>query len=111
METLADITERFCFVEESLVYVDAPVEGFMVDVASGARYAFRSREIVAKTVWHWVLLPVGEGQVTVSDVFASARADPPSQWLSVIEDRREGAPKLELAEMTSKKTPPPIERD
>jgi hypothetical protein len=111
METLADITERFRFVEETLIYVDAPVEGFVIHVASGARYAFRTREIVAKTVWHWVLLPVGDRQVTVNDVFASARANPPSQWLSVIEDRREGVPKLELVEMKSEKARPPIEGD
>lgn len=30
METLADITARFSFVAESLIYVDAPVEGFVV---------------------------------------------------------------------------------
>jgi len=107
MDTLSDITERFRFVEESLVYVDAPLEGFLVDVASGARYAFRSREIVAKTLWHWVLLPVGEAQLTVEDVFASAKATPPPRWLSVLEDRREGAPKLALAEMSGEKTPPP----
>ncbi len=109
IEWLADITERFRFVDDSLAYVDAPLEGFLVDVATGARYAFRAREIVANTVWHWVLLPVGAGHATVSDVFTSASADPPARWLSVLEDRREGACKLGLAEMTSERTPPPLD--
>jgi hypothetical protein len=111
MEILADITARFRFVEESLIYVDAPLEGFVVDIANGTRYAFRCQEIVAKTVWHWVLLPAGDGQVRVKDVFASAKANPPSYWLSVIEDRREDLPRLELVEIASEKTRPPIEGD
>jgi hypothetical protein len=105
--TLADITARFRFVEETLAYVDAPLEGFLVELASGERYAFRCQEVVAKTVWHWVLLPAGEGNTSVDDVFTSAKANPPSRWLSVIEDRR--GEKLEVVEMADEKTPPPIE--
>ena len=77
--TMADITEQFRFVEES--------------------------------VWQWILLPVEEGPMTVEDVFASARVDPPARWLRGIEDRREGASKFELVEMTSDTTPPPIDGD
>lgn len=109
VETLADITDRFRFVEESLVYIDAPVEGFLVHIANGTRYAFRSREIVARSVWHWVLVPLGEGQVSVNDAFASATTGVPFNWLSIIEDRREGSSRCEVVEMSSEKTRPPIE--
>ena len=109
--TMADITERFRFVEESLVYVDGPIEGFVVHLESGVRYAFRTREMVANQLCCWILLPVAEGPMTVDEVFASARANPPAQWLRGIEDRREGASKFELVEMTSDTTPPPIDGD
>ena len=78
-------------------------------IANGTQYAFRSREIVARSVWHWVLVPVGEGQVSVDAAFAAARTAAAFHWLSIIQDRREGSSRLEVVEMNSDDAPPPIQ--
>ncbi|MDB4946732.1 MAG: hypothetical protein JWP97_6266 [Labilithrix sp.] len=108
METMKDITERFRFIDDVLVYVDSPVEGFVVHVSSGDRYAFRTLEIVEKSVWHWVLLPTDPLQLAVADVFTSARKNPPYQWVSIIEDRRDGVRRLQMVAMNGEITRPPI---
>lgn len=82
-----DITDRFDFVEETLVYVDAPLEGHL-RAKSGELFAFRCASIVDGALWHWVLIPVGSLGVTAADAFASARQHPTARWLSIVEDRR-----------------------
>ena len=110
MKTLADITERFRFEDDSLVYVDAPLEGFIVDVEDGSRYAFRCLEIVHGAALHWVLLPVPDDKrSSVSEIFDEAKIAPPQSWLSVLEDRRTDTPKLTLVRISTEKARPPVD--
>jgi hypothetical protein len=101
IEVWADISEQFSFLEEQLVYVDAPLEGFVRSFKTGELFVFRSTPIVAELVWHWVLLPIASTDVTVKSAFDAARAMPPEHWLSVIEDRRGEEPRLYAASLAS----------
>ena len=53
---LEDISEFLDFVDETISYVDAPLEG-IVRSKNGVLYAFRVLEIMSACLWHWVLLP------------------------------------------------------
>jgi hypothetical protein len=94
VEVWKDISEQFAFLDEHLVYVDAPLEGFVRALRSGALFAFRCTPIVPGAAWHWVLLPASSTDDTVDAVFAAARISAPAKWLSIIEDRRGNDPQL-----------------
>ena len=101
LEVLQDITQAFSFVDQSLVYMDAPWEGFLRSTTNGDLFAFRVSEIVTDTLWHWTLLPVPTLERTVDEVFTSARAEPPKPWLSIVEDRRGAEPRLSATWLSS----------
>ena len=100
-EVWSDITDNFDFVEETLVYVDAPLEG-LLRAKTGELFAFRCKSIVDGALWHWVLLPVDSAHVTVADAFERARHEPAAAWLSIVEDRRGDQPCLVPAWMTGR---------
>lgn len=97
IDVWSDICEHFEFIEEKLVYMDAPLEGFL-RARTGELFAFRCAAIVAGCLWHWVLLPV-EAVGCVKDVFEAARTLPPKEWVSIVEDRRD-QPRLSAARLT-----------
>ena len=86
-EEWRDITDHFEFIEESLIYVDAPLEG-LLRAKAGDLFAFRCSPIMRGCLWHWVLIPV-EAAGPVKDVFENARTSPPTEWISIVEDRRD----------------------
>jgi len=98
-EVWNDITDRFDFVEQTLVYVDAPLEGHL-RAKSGELFAFRCTSIVDGALWHWVLMPVDSIEVTAADACARARQDPALSWLSIVEDRRSEPRRLAAVWMT-----------
>lgn len=87
MRECSDVTELFEVLEERLVYVDAPVEGFLRS-KSGELYAFRCGSIIDGCLWHWVLLPVPALGSSVEAEFDRAGRQPPDRWVSIVEDRR-----------------------
>lgn len=101
VEVWRDITDHFSFLDEGLVYADAPYEGFLRSSATGELYAFRTVEILADVLWHWSLIPVSSIETTVEQVFASAQSDPPRKWMSIVEDRRGTEPQLYAAWLSS----------
>ena len=100
VEVWQDITDHFSFVNEHLVYTDAPWEGFLRSSATGELFAFRTSEIIAGLLWHWSLLPVSSVEETVGQVFSAAQTDPPQKWISIVEDRRGTEPQLSAARLT-----------
>ena len=97
IDVWSDISDQFEFIEEQLVYVDAPLEGFLRG-KTGDLFAFRCTPIILGCLWHWVLLPV-RAVTSVKEVFEIARTNPPKKWVSIVEDRR-GEPRLSAAELT-----------
>lgn len=106
LEEWGDISEKFVFVDEHLVYVDSPLEGYLRDKRTGEIFAFRCTEIVPERVWHWVLLPAVSAGLMVEAVFSAARATPPHEWISVIEDRRGPKARLSAALLSGERTLP-----
>jgi len=103
----ANILERFEFIDETLVYVDAPLEGVVRD-KTGGLFAFRCSAIVHGYLWHWVLLPVASSAASIEDTFEAARAAPPEAWISVVEDRRAGQPRVTVVLLDGRVHPIPI---
>jgi hypothetical protein len=101
-----DITEQFEFLEERLVYVDAPLEG-LVRRKGGGNFAFRCQAVIPGRLWHWVLVPVDSLETSVEVAFQRAVEDPPPEWCSVVEDRRELEPRLDAVWLTGKECPVP----
>jgi hypothetical protein len=91
-----DISEQFEFLDEQLIYVDEPLEG-LLRAKTGELFAFRCTAIIADCLWHWVLLPVQSTAVSVKESFEVAQAKPPSEWGSVVEDRRGEQPRVSVA--------------
>jgi len=87
MEILTDVSEQFEFVDDTLVYVDAPIEG-VVRSKTGELFAFRCSTIVTGILWHWVLVPVASSEVSIAATFDEARKAAPPEWISIVEDRR-----------------------
>jgi hypothetical protein len=83
-----DILSLYDFVEEELVYVDAPLEGFLRARDDNRRFAFVCEAIVPARLWHWTLMPVDESHADIEGIFARATREPPREWLSIVEDRR-----------------------
>jgi hypothetical protein len=96
---LADVTDHFEFIDETLVHVDAPLEG-VVRAKSGELYAFRVVTLVDGCLWHWILLPVDSAAADVRSTFDAARTAVPDRWLSIIEDRRGPASRVSIAAMS-----------
>lgn len=93
-EHAGDISELYSFVDENLVYVDAPLLGFLRERDGERLFAFRCDVIVRDHLWHWTLLPANELDADAGSSFERARAQPPATWLSIVEDRRTGSPIL-----------------
>jgi hypothetical protein len=96
--TWRDITDEFEFVDDYLVYVDTPFEGFL-EARHGELFAFRCSTIIGDRLIHWVLLPVASTDISVGEVFAAAKDESPEEWISVVEDRRTDEPTLYAARL------------
>jgi hypothetical protein len=107
MDSCKDMSERFDFVEEALVYVDAPLEGLVRHKATGELFAFRCHPVIQHCVWCWVLLPVEGTAAVVASAFEHARAEPSQRWLSAIEDKRSADSQVVFAWLVSDKHPIP----
>jgi len=105
MQVWKDILDEFEFLEEQLVYVDAPIEGFLRALKTGELFAFRCTQIVPGCLWHWVLLPASPSHVTVEAVFSAVRVAWPKEWISIVEDRRGEEPQLVVAWMRGDERP------
>jgi hypothetical protein len=97
-----DISEHFDFIEDKLVYVDAPLQG-LLRAKTGELFAFRCTAVVRGCLWHWVLLPVASSEAIVDDTFERARQAPPERWVSIVEDRRGGESRVAAAELAGRK--------
>jgi hypothetical protein len=106
LEHWTDITQHFDFIEESLVYVDSPLEGHL-RAKDGELFAFRCQAIIEQTLWHWVLLPIASTEVGVDDAFKNAINSPPQHWLSLVEDRRGPTPTITAAMLATSSHPLP----
>lgn len=104
VENWSEITDHFQFVEERLVYVDAPLEG-LLRAKTGELFAFRVVMIIDHTLWHWVIVPVDSLETEVADAFLAAQKKP-SRWLSVVEDQRGDEQRITAAWMTPKQPVP-----
>jgi hypothetical protein len=104
VENWSEITDHFQFVEERLVYVDAPLEG-LLRAKTGELFAFRVLMIIDHTLWHWVIVPVDSLETEVADAFLAAQKKP-ARWLSVVEDRRGDEQRITAAWMTPKQPVP-----
>jgi hypothetical protein len=83
--SISSIELRFAFEEETLTYIDAPYKGWMRDRETGERYEFECNNIVRDLLWHWILLPASQEEIS----FVDSRTLPMSgHWISIIEDRR-----------------------
>ena len=94
IDVCGDISDQFEFLKEQLIYVDAPLEGFVRAKNSGDPFAFRCVPAVRGCLWHWVLVPVHSTKESVARTFEKARTAPPHQWISILEDRRGDEPQL-----------------
>lgn len=104
-----DITDGFTILDERLVYVDSPLEGFLRALDTSELFVFRCSNIVPDLVWHWFVLPAGSIESEVEALFAAARTNPPNRWMSIIEDRRGEKPRLYAAWLTGKSLPPQVQ--
>jgi hypothetical protein len=98
IDVYSDVSDQFEFIEEKLVYVDAPLEG-IVRAKTGELFAFRCSPIVAGYLWHWVLLPVESTEAAIDETFAKARKSPPDRWISIVEDRRGDEPRIAVGRL------------
>jgi hypothetical protein len=99
-ESVADISEMFEFLEETLVYADAPLEGLLRRRADGALFAFRCSQLVGDLVFHWTLLPVDSPNADISEAFAHGAE---TTWISILEDRRCLPPVLVAVELPAQR--------
>lgn len=93
VNVINSIEDRFEVLEAGLVYVDAPLEGFVRERGTARLYAFRVTVMVEDRVWHWVLVPAEGERSTVSETFTVATQSGSVRWTSIIEDRR-GIPSM-----------------
>ena len=94
VETWADVTQAFELLDEELVYVDQPLQGYLRSREDGRLFAFRADIVVPDLVWHWTLIPKAAEACSVDECFSLAQRRPPAVWISVLEDRRSGPPLL-----------------
>ena len=88
MNHLSDILQKFSFLEEHLVFVDEPLEGFLRSIDSQELFAFRITIVIPDLLWHWILIPVSSSELTIDEIFANAKNVTPERWISIVEDRR-----------------------
>jgi len=98
IDVYSDVSEQFEFIEEKLVYVDAPLEG-IVRAKTGGLFAFRCSPIVTGYLWHWVLLPVESAEASIDETFAKVKEAPPDRWISIVEDRRGDQPRVAVGRL------------
>ncbi len=103
--TWSDIQDGIRVLDEGLVYVDAPLEGFAELRATGERHAFRCREVVRNLLWHWELVPAKQTE-SVEEVFVRAADDPAAPWISITEDRRAPEPVVIAVEIATAEARP-----
>ncbi|MBA3398072.1 MAG: hypothetical protein H0T89_35935 [Deltaproteobacteria bacterium] len=105
MDVFGDITDRFEFDNDLLVYVDAPLEGVAIELTTSRRFAFSVFAIVPDQLWHWVLVPEQFGFLVLrskprapDDMWRTVNFTE-LEWLSVVEDAREEPSRLSMARL------------
>lgn len=102
-----DFLAGFDFEEETLVYHDAPIGGFMVQKKTRLRFAFSCSVIVRDLLWHWSLVPAPTE--TDADLVIRGLDDAATpEWISVVEDRRLTTPRFTVAIVPTAKGKPPL---
>lgn len=99
VDVIATLEDRFELLETGLVYVDAPLEGFVREKETAEFFAFRVTTIVADCLWHWTLVPVDTLSSPVRAAFTVTEELSP-RWISIIEDRRGEPPSLSVVRFT-----------
>ena len=100
MKTTLLFDERFELLLEGLAYVDAPLEGFLLDRSTGKLFAFRTTEIIEGYLWHWILIPVEDAD-SVQAAFSRTLTTPPHEWISIVEDARSSPTRHSLSVLRS----------
>src|SRR5690242_2616957 len=84
---MAMMLDDLMLVEETVTYVDGPMDGYAKG-PNGNYFAFRRYPVIADVLFHWVLVPVESVAVDVDTVFRNTRTTPPRSWVSILEDMR-----------------------
>lgn len=100
---MLNFVDDFVFEEQSLVYDNGPLMGFLRR-NDGARFAFFCDTVIDGKLYHWSLIPAQTGDDPMQ-VARHALTGQPALWISVIEDRRE-EPRYSAVVMTTSETPP-----
>lgn len=95
-DEFSDITSRFEFENDSLEYIDGPVSGWLKEKDGSQWFAFECHPIVLGLAWHWILVPADHLADAVTALRNAAAPSSKVTWLSIIEDRRYGAPVCRL---------------
>lgn len=98
-DEFSDITSRFEFENDSLEYIDGPVSGWLKEKEGSQWFAFECHPIVVGLAWHWILVPADHIGDAVIPLRNAALPTCKETWLSIIEDRRYGAPVCRLAKI------------
>jgi hypothetical protein len=96
-DEFSDLTNRFEFEDDSLEYVDGSISGWLKEKGGSQWFAFECHPIVPGLAWHWILVPadrVADAATSLRNAAGHSSKDP---WLSIIEDRRNGASICRLA--------------
>jgi hypothetical protein len=107
MIIMSDISDQFEFLSELLAYHDGPIEGFLREKDSQQLFAFRVSFVIPDLLWHWVLIPAASTADGVASAFSRPAATR-GRWMSIVEDRRGGEPRL-LAEWIEDGSRVPVE--
>lgn len=105
---LTDITDEFVFIDETVTYIDAPLDGFVRNRV-GELFAFQRTTVVADAIWHWAIVPATSHTLAVAEIFRAARNMKAVDWISGLEDARFGTTNLTLAILNSARHPIPFE--
>src|SRR5262245_59603887 len=90
-DVFADVSEIYEFDDESLDYYDGPLSGWLKHRVTGEWFAFDCQPIIHGLLWHWTLVPATKTG-DAGRVLGDARNASAGSWLSIVEDRRAGAP-------------------
>ncbi len=91
--TTSDFLADYEFDEERLVYVDAPLQGWLKHRTTQEWFAFDVEVLIPHRLWHWRCVPFDrQAEDPVPEVEA-VFAGHSGAWLSVLEDARGDSPR------------------
>ena len=90
--------EELELIERTVTFHDEPLQGYARD-SHGGLFAFRRVHVIPDRLIHWILLPVDDISIPVSEVFRKAEARAPERWLSILDDQRGPTSVESVAEM------------